>query len=103
MMKELDSRATDLLTSDIIRTVGRVVEMFCGCGGRIVTGTTPDSKSIAHVLNTELVPLRFTQIFDNSIHTYMNKDNISHVAVELVIHKFMNESVRSLDSKMNWM
>ena len=37
--------ATDLLTSEIILTVGRVVLMFCGCGGRIVTGTIPVAQS----------------------------------------------------------
>lgn len=37
----LESTSTDLLTSTIIRTVGSVVCKFCGCGGRIVTGTAP--------------------------------------------------------------
>lgn len=37
----LESTSTDLLTSTIIRTVGSVVCRFCGCGGRIVTGTAP--------------------------------------------------------------
>ena len=32
---------TDLDTSTIILTVGRVVWRFCGWGGRMVTGTTP--------------------------------------------------------------
>ena len=33
--------AEDLLTSTIIRTVGRVVDMFMGCGGLMVTGIAP--------------------------------------------------------------
>lgn len=37
----LERTSTDLLTSTIIRTVGSVVCRFCGCGGRIVTGTAP--------------------------------------------------------------
>jgi hypothetical protein len=37
----LESTSTDLLTSTIIRTVGSVVCRFCGCGGRMVTGTAP--------------------------------------------------------------
>ena len=41
MMPELESTATLLLTSTIMRTVGSVVDMFWGWGGRIVTGTTP--------------------------------------------------------------
>ena len=41
MMTALVKMATDLLTSEIILTVGRVVLMFCGWGGRIVTGTIP--------------------------------------------------------------
>ncbi len=40
-MTALVRMATDLLTSEIIFTVGSVVLMFCGCGGRIVTGTIP--------------------------------------------------------------
>lgn len=36
--------AEDLLTSTIILTVGRVVAMFWGCGGRMVTGTQPTYK-----------------------------------------------------------
>jgi hypothetical protein len=42
MMSELERMAAALLTSVTIRTVGSVVEMFCGCGGRIVTGTIPE-------------------------------------------------------------
>lgn len=34
--------ATDLLTSTIMRTVGRVEPTFCGWGGLIVTGTQPE-------------------------------------------------------------
>ena len=37
--------ADDLLTSTIIFTVGKVVATFCGCGGRIVTGTHPKQES----------------------------------------------------------
>lgn len=40
-----ESTKTDLLTSTIIRTVGSVVWRFCGCGGRIVTGTAPEKKN----------------------------------------------------------
>lgn len=42
----LERTSTDLLTSTIIRTVGSVVCRFCGCGGRIVTGTAPVTQGI---------------------------------------------------------
>ena len=42
----LESTSTDLLTSTIIRTVGSVVCRFCGCGGRMVTGTAPVTQDI---------------------------------------------------------
>lgn len=38
----VDNMRTDLLTSTIILTVGKVVCKFWGWGGRIVTGTTPN-------------------------------------------------------------
>ena len=41
-MAAVERTTEALLTSTIIRTVGRVVEMFIGWGGRIVTGTAPD-------------------------------------------------------------
>ena len=34
-----------MLTSTIILTVGKVVAIFCGWGGRIVTGTQPEVKN----------------------------------------------------------
>ena len=40
-MLALVRMAADLDTSTIIFTVGTVVVTFCGCGGRIVTGTQP--------------------------------------------------------------
>ena len=40
--------AADFETSTTMRTVGRVVAMFCGCGGLIVTGTTPAGKVREH-------------------------------------------------------
>ena len=40
---EVERTAVALETSTIILTVGNVVEMFCGWGGRIVTGTMPVS------------------------------------------------------------
>lgn len=48
---------TDLLTSTIIRTVGSVVWRFCGCGGRIVTGTAPEKNYIKfkRFLNNEFL------------------------------------------------
>jgi hypothetical protein len=42
---ELVKIAADLLTSTIILTVGKVVAIFCGWGGRIVTGTQPEVKN----------------------------------------------------------
>ena len=41
MMTAVVRMATDLLTSTIMRTVGRVDATFCGWGGRMVTGTHP--------------------------------------------------------------
>jgi hypothetical protein len=40
-MSAVVSTVAELLTSTIIRTVGSVVAMFCGCGGRIMTGSIP--------------------------------------------------------------
>jgi hypothetical protein len=37
----IDRIMTDLETSTIMRTVGRVVMRFCECGGRMTTGTAP--------------------------------------------------------------
>jgi len=48
----LESTSTDLLTSTIIRTVGSVVCRFCGCGGRMVTGTAPVIQYIRMYLSS---------------------------------------------------
>jgi len=48
----LESTSTDLLTSTIIRTVGSVVCRFCGCGGRMVTGTAPVTQDIHMYLSS---------------------------------------------------
>ncbi len=45
MIRLVDKRTLALLTSATILTVGKVVAIFCGCGGRIVTGQTPLRKS----------------------------------------------------------
>jgi hypothetical protein len=46
-MSAVVSTVAELLTSTIIRAVGSVVAMFCGCGGRIMTGSMPvGSKNI---------------------------------------------------------
>lgn len=37
----MDKTITLFDTSTIMRTVGRVVIKFCGCGGRMVTGVAP--------------------------------------------------------------
>lgn len=41
IIDEVESSATAFETSTIMRTVGNVVCKFCGCGGRIQTGTRP--------------------------------------------------------------
>jgi len=47
------STVAALLTSTIMWTVGSVVEMFCACGGRTVTGTTParDRHNVSQVVS----------------------------------------------------
>ena len=71
MIAAVDSTAMDLLTSTIIRTVGRVVTRFWGWGGRTVTGTAPVTRNLSwlEILDKGIVHMIFsTKNGENRLH-----------------------------------